>query len=436
MSIFTKLNEVFTPKLPDTEKRGIIKSAPNFLKNIGADGSLSFNASASLGFSYVYTAASGISQDIASFDWGVFRKTDQGREEAFDHDQYDLIAKRPYFAYKAIDFRRAWVLNYLLTGDGYAIIIRNSRYGRPIGYRLVHKHNVTTYINYEERRLYYEVILENDQDGGSAKTVEVLDRDMLHLSDLSFNGLTGHSRVSLMRSTLEIAKRADNTQTDVNKNGTFLGGVIQIDADLKPEQLRKFRESFQEVYGGSKGEIAVLDAGAKFSPFGYSMSLADAEFITSRKFTGEEILRYFRYPNHMAMNLDGSATKSNMEAMAMEYVNYCLRPIVVAMEAEYNSKIFRRNKDKDCFVKGDLNSLLRGDIKSRMAMYEVMHKVGAMSANQILARESMNPIDNGDDTYVSLNTVPSSLAEEYYKAKIEEIRNKKEVKKSKDGVSD
>ena len=404
--------ERFKSLFVKTETRSTTTTLNDYLRqgypNFPFNDNLSVTAESSLQISYVYAAANGISSDISSFKWRVYKQDGKNREEAKDHDQYKLLSKRPYFAYNSVTWIKAWVLNYLLTGDGFSHIIRDNN-GRPRAYRLYHKKEIEIFINHETEKLTYRII---------ATGKDIDSHDMLHLSDLSIDGLYGYSKIGLMKKTLEISMRSDDTQNNLQKNGTYLGGTINLDTIADPEQLEKFRKSFKDVYGGTTGEIAVLDAGAKFTPFDYSMTMADAEFITSRKFTGEEILRYFRYPAHMAQNLDGSATKSNMEQMSLEYVNYCLRPIVVMMENELNGKIFRIREENTHYVKGDLNSLLRGDIASRMALYETMHKVGAMSANDILSKEDMNPIEFGDNTYMDLNTLPTKYMDAWFKSKI------------------
>lgn len=395
-----------------SDSRGTTTTLNDFLRkgypNLGDD-YVQLSGDKAMTVSYVYAAVNGISSDIASFKWAPYEKEGNTRKVARDHDQYELQTNRAYFAYNSTTWRKAWIANYLLTGDGFSEIIRDERTGRPVGYRLWHKKEIDIVINHKEERLVYRIVPENYR--------EVDYMDMLHLSDLSLDGLFGLSKIGMARKSLEIASRSDSTQNNIQKNGTYLGGYIKIDSVLDSDQLKKYRESFKDVYGGTSGEIAILDEGATFTPFSYSMTMADAEFITSRKFTGEEILRYFRYPAHMAGNLDRS-TNNNIEQQALEYVNYTLRPIVIMMENEMNSKLFRKRDKGRYYIKGDLNSLLRGDIESRMKLYETLWKVGALSANDALALEDMNPVENGDLRYADLNKVPVNMVEEYYREKI------------------
>lgn len=372
------------------------------------------NTDTALSVSYVYAAVNAISSDIATMDWSIYHKEGDTVNKAIDHDQYYLINRKPYFLYNSSTFLRALIANYLLTGDGFAEIIRDSKYGRPRGYRLQHKSNIEIFVDYDKESLIYKIVDEGRK---------IDSMNMIHLSDFSYNGLYGLSRIGLAKKSLEIAMRNDMTQNDFHKNGTFLGGYIKLEKPLNQERLKKYRESFKDVYGGSKGEIAVLDEGATFTPFNYTMSLTDADFIASRKFTGEEILRFFRFPQHMANDLSKSSF-NNIEHQSLEYVNYTLRPTVVMLEEELDAKLLRKKERESgsYFFKGDLNSLLRGDIDARVKMYETLWKIGALSANDGLKQEGMNPVEGGDIRYADLNKMPSDLVMEYYQAKIDAIK--------------
>lgn len=360
--------------------------------------------------SYVYAAINGISTDISSIDWPILRRDGNVIKEVRDHDQYLLLNERPYFAYNDIVWKRSWVANYLATGDGFSEIIRNPSTNRPIGYRLYHKKDIRVVVEHKRQDKYYEVIPEKNR--------RIDEMDMLHLSDLSYDGETGIGRIGLARKSLQIYKRSDDTQKEVQESATLLSGYVKIDRVLDEEQLKMIKSSFENAYGGSKGGVAVLDESMEFTPFDYTMNLADAEFIASRKFTGEDILRWFRYPQHMAGNLD-RMTDNNIEQISIEYVNYCLRPIVKLMEKELNYKLLRPTERPQTYIKGKLKSLLRGDIETRMRFYETMWKIGALTPNMALVLEDMNPVDGGDKVYTDLQKIPVELVNDYWLSKIE-----------------
>ena len=58
------------------------------------------------------------------------------------------------------------------------------------------------------------------------------------------------------------------------------------------------------------------------------------------------------------------------------------------------------------FVKFNINSLLRGDMKARAELYLAIFGMGGLSINDRRAREDMDPIGpTGDERFVSVNLV-------------------------------
>ena len=66
----------------------------------------------------------------------------------------------------------------------------------------------------------------------------------------------------------------------------------------------------------------------------------------------------------------------------------------------YMSTVAKKDEN---FSKFDMNSLLRGDQKTRAEFYNKMFNLGAYSPNEIRTAEDMNPYDGGDKHYVMLN---------------------------------
>ena len=51
----------------------------------------------------------------------------------------------------------------------------------------------------------------------------------------------------------------------------------------------------------------------------------------------------------------------------------------------------------------NFNALLRGDSAARVNFYQKMWQLGALSINEIRAKEDLNPIEGGDKFFVPLN---------------------------------
>jgi HK97 family phage portal protein len=129
------------------------------------------------------------------------------------------------------------------------------------------------------------------------------------------------------------------------------------------------------------------------------MPLKDAEFLATRKFTVNEICRWFRVPPHKVADLE-RATFSNIEHQSIEVVTDTLMPWAVRLEQEANYKLVGQRNQGRVFTKINLLGLMRGDAKSRAEFYKVMREMGVFSVNDIRALEDMNPIGPEGDKRV------------------------------------
>ena len=340
----------------------------------------------SLGYGPVYSVVDRILKALASMPLKVYKKENQSRIVAKNHDQYDLIAQNPSPLYTSFNFRRSLFANYLLWGDGFAKIIRHHISGRPIEYQLLAPYDVEVYYNKSYNAIYYKLISTGEV---------ILNEDMIHISDLNLNGLKGMSKIQLHKTGVSLGMSADVMGKKIMENGNFLGGIIEFEKTLTPEQLKKFRTSFKDVYGGMQysGGVGVLDGGAKFKPLQYNMPLADAEYIQNRNFQMEDICRIFDYPIALMKGAD-KASYSSLEPIMTNYVQSNLMPAATMFEQELNRKIFRPN-NKKYYTKLELKGLLRGDIKSRTEFYKVLLSSAAISPDEIRAAEDMPPIPGG-----------------------------------------
>jgi hypothetical protein len=75
-------------------------------------------------------------------------------------------------------------------------------------------------------------------------------------------------------------------------------------------------------------------------------------------------------------------------------------------------KLLTKAERKELFTEHLVEGLLRGDTESRYKAYQIGRMSGWLSANDILERENMNPIEGGDTYYMPLNMVAVGSPEE------------------------
>ena len=127
-----------------------------------------------------------------------------------------------------------------------------------------------------------------------------------------------------------------------------------------------------------------------------------AQFLESRRFSIEEIARWFRVPPHMIGDLSKSSF-SNIEQQSIDFVIHTLRPWLVRWEHELNRKLLSVDERQKYFISFNIEGLLRGDAQARAQLYQVLFNTASITPNEIRGKENMNPIEGGDKTYVQLN---------------------------------
>jgi HK97 family phage portal protein len=134
-----------------------------------------------------------------------------------------------------------------------------------------------------------------------------------------------------------------------------------------------------------------------------SVSPEDAQFLEGRKFSRSEIAGLWRIPAHMVNDLDKSSF-NNMEEQSRNFVDFTIMPIVVNWEQEINTKLITMPaRERGVKVEFLLDSLLRGNAKTRGEYYMKQMQSAAISPNEIRVLENRNPYEGGDDKYIPVN---------------------------------
>jgi HK97 family phage portal protein len=93
---------------------------------------------------------------------------------------------------------------------------------------------------------------------------------------------------------------------------------------------------------------------------------------------------------------------SNIEQQSLEFVKYTLDPWIVRWEQSLHRALFSDTEKRRFFVRFNVDGLLRGDYRNRMAGYAVGIQNGFMSPNDVRTLESMDliPGELGGNRYL------------------------------------
>lgn len=228
--------------------------------------------------------------------------------------------------------------------------------------------------------------------------------DIVHVPLLSLDGVIGLSPITLNRLGISVSMSQQQFAASFYANGTKLSGTLEHPGKLSSEAAARLRENWTTVYAGStnSGKVAILEEAMKFTPL--TMPLEDAQFIDTMKFSREQIASIFRVPPHMIGHLE-RATFSNIEQQGLDFSVYTLGPYLVKWEQALSAALIPPGLRDTYYLKFNMESLLRGDFKTRNEAYAVARQWGWLSVNDILEAEDRNPIPNGDIYIQPMNMI-------------------------------
>lgn len=358
------------------------------------------SADNALQLSTVFACVNLITNAMASLGIALYKRTDKGKLKAVNHPIYELIHYMPNPETTAFDFWVMYIVNLLLTGDGFAYIQRdgNARvkalWNLPSG-------NVRIRHNEETNELYYLV---KDKDGA---WVKYYPENILHTRGMRFNSTEKSvNPVKMAREAIGLAIALEEFGEKFFSNGANTGGIVKVKAKLSDSAFERFKKSFNEKYSGigNSSKVVFLEEGTEFVKTGTDPDKAQS--LESRKFQIAEIARYFyNVPLHKILELD-RATFNNIEQLNIAFVQDCLNPISVRIEQSIYKCLLSPNERKQYFAKWNTNALLRGDINARKDFYSSMIQNGVFSPNDVLEFEDMNTYDGGDVHIFNGSSIP------------------------------
>ena len=381
MTLLERITNVFIP--PKTQKRDLS------LNTIFPDANV-FDTDKALTLTAVWCAIRLLAESVSSLPISVFTKQANGDKlEDSKSPIYNLVKFKPNYYQNKITFFEFIMLSICTEGNSYVQIVRNNS-GTPVQLICLSPSSVTVVVNNNE--LFYQV------DGGS-----VLDSsDVLHFKTITDDGVTGLSPIDQCAKALNWGVSLEEFGSTFFSNGAKPSSILQTDRALSDTALQRLKTSFNNNYGKLKNSNStiVLEEGLTFKPI--SISPEQAQFLSSRQFSIEEVARIFNVPPHMLKDLSKSSF-NNIEMQSQEFVTYTLMPYITRIEQEMNLKLFRTNELGKTFIEFNVNGLLRGDVKSRTEAYKTAITNGYMSINEVRQKENLNSIEGGDKHFMQMN---------------------------------
>lgn len=308
------------------------------------------------------------------------------RDRATASWQYRLLHENPAEGTTAFDFWSDVAANVEGYGNAYAQKIKSR--GRVVELRLLDPTAVDVSLDRDTGEKQFKVRLR-----GGTQTFTAA--DVLQFRGPTIRGgVKGLSPIEQHRRALGVGLALDDFMESYFENGTIISGVIQVPTNMTRAGARELLEVWSGDHGGTPNahKPAILYNGATWNPLG--VSLQDAQFVESQRFTIEEIARIFRVP---AVLLGAGGTRESgitTEQESLRFLQFSLQPRLRRIEAALVA-------DPDLFGAGsliprfDTAELMRVDWATQWNGYHLAVQDGTLLKDEVRAVFGYGPLPGG-----------------------------------------
>ena len=180
-----------------------------------------------------------------------------------------------------------------------------------------------------------------------------------------------------------------------------------IDKLLTAEQRDKIRQNYQGLVEGGQDDLLVLEAGAKFEPL--AMSPADMQLLDTRRFSVEDIARWFGISSVLINDTAKTTTwGTGINQLIEGFYKFRLRPMLESLEQSIERRVLTSRQRELYAVEFSLEAILRGSLTERLDAGAKAVQNGLMTRNEWRQLENLPRDEAADELTAQSNLVPLS----------------------------
>ena len=394
MSFFSRVSSWFGRSGSIGEAAGTQNPVPGTslvpdVGNVGVDGALQIST--------VWACIDRRAGTIASLPFFVYQTLNGQRSLARNTRLYAILHESPNSRMTPFEFWRALVMNHDLRGNGYARIERDNA-GEVIAMWPMAADQVEVKV-LDDGAMVYLYRYGNDVAVLAAENV-------LHIKNLG-NGTTGLSKLDFMRSATDEAAKAQTAASKIFGAGGKPTGVLMIDKVLSKEQREKVQQAFKGLAEGSTSRLEVLEASMKYQQL--SMSPEDQQLLETRKFSVEEICRWFDVPPVLVHHSNVTAWGTGIFEIKDGFYTLALAPLCKNIEQAFRKRVMTPKQRATMTAEFSMDAMMRASIKDRFEIYAKATQTGLKTRNECRQLENDPPIEGGDVLTAQSNLLPLPL---------------------------
>ena len=348
-------------------------------------------------YSTVYACMSRISSDIGKLPFSVKRRDANGLWTDDRHQTVSALLKRPNAYQTPAQFREAWVLSKLTTGNTYVLMARE----RNVVTRLwvLDPARVQPMIS-ESGDVFYQLKYGTNNnllpDGYPGDELIVPASEIIHDREMALH----HQLIGIAPLAAACPAASKNIEIQRNaeaffRNSAQPGGLLTAPAGMSEKDAQAVKDYWhKEQSGNNTGKVAVIGADMKFTPFAFKA--ADSQMVEQLRYTDEQIAHAFGIPP-FKVGIGSIPAGMKVDDLNQMYYTDALQARIEAMEDCLDRAL---GLGDDVGVELNLEPLLRMDPGKLAEVHAALTGAGIEAPNEARRHFGLTPITGGDTVYL------------------------------------
>lgn len=348
--------------------------------------------------SSVWAAIELLSDNIASLPIFVYTKKANGaRDLARDSGLWSLLHEKPNSRHTPYEFWVFMVMNYLFRGNAYARLERNAK-GEVFAMWPLASDQVEVAV-LKSGALAYAYSINN-------QTIIYGEESILHLRDKG-NGIVGLSRLDFMKSSVGVAIDAQDVTRKIFSNDNKRPMMVTYDKFFTSPQRLEFRTQFKGLTESGDDNLIILEGGMNGVPL--SMTPADVQLLETRRFSVEDIARWFGVPSILINDSANRVPYGNNDDLVEFFYKFRLRSMLVGFEQRLRLSLMTVAQRQNMTIEFSLDALLRSSLEKRVEIMAKQVQNGLKTRNEARQYENDPPMTGGDILTAQTNLAPLEM---------------------------
>lgn len=300
----------------------------------------------------------------------LYRRMENGGKEEIEDYRTQLLNQETGDTLDAVQFKRALVTDYLLSGAGYAFVNWQRNKIKSVHY--VAFDNVSALTNADPvfKEVNYWI---NGQRYDDYQVLRIL-RD-------SDDGMEGHGILKenqALFSTMFKALRYEHSTIGSGAKRGFLKSSKHLDAGI----LRSLRMAWAKLFSGDNS-VVVLNDGLDFQEIGTTAT--ENQLVDNKTMNNNSVYAIFGIPTGLFS--DNSTSETYLQA-----IRTAVLPVARAIENALNKFMLLESEKGSLFFTLDSSAITEADTMTRYQCYEIGLKNSWLTVDDIRKRENMLPV--------------------------------------------